>query len=225
MQLVVPSEVVLRHRDSEWAEGQAKVETEQLRKAKAVLFLDKVQHEQTLKELEPKLEEVQLEFANMAKKIEKAGAREVGDLKPGEEFAEVKKALRALKINDFACRIELVKVDIENSEIVFKRSIGDKESKTYWNRVIDGEDTLKFTAEMKELKVQWKALFDQIRDIEQKLLAARSALRDRANRMSDVEGAIALKNLTTEEQVEVKELYSQLATGLNAHKLLGEKKG
>jgi hypothetical protein len=221
--LVVPSEITLRHRSDDWTEGQVRAETEQLRKAKAVLFLDKVQHEKTIKELEPKLEDLQLELANVVKAIDKAAASEIGDLKPSEEFADVKKALKALKINNIACTIELVSVSIENAEIVFKRSIGDKE-RSYNRYVLDGEDTMKFTVEMKELKGQWKDVTEQIREVERKLLAARTALRDRANRMSDVEGAIALKNLNEDERVEVKELYTQLATGLNAHKLLDGKK-
>ena len=220
--LVVPSEVVLRHKESEYVEAQSKIETEQLRKAKAVLFLDKVQHEKTIKELEPRREEVTRAMAKADADLQHLGAQAVGDLKPGVEFADVKKALRALKIYAFACHIEFVGTNIENNEIEFRRSINDGEKSSY--RVIDGCDTLKFTPEMKERKAEWKALKLELQDIERKLMEARTALRDRANRMADVEGAIALKNLNDEERVEVKELYTQLATGLNAHKLLGDKK-
>jgi len=222
--LVVPSEITLRHRSDDWTEGQVRAETEQLRKAKAVLFLDKVQHEKTIKELEPKLEDLKLELAKVEKAINKAAELEIGDMKLNEEFADVKKALRVLKINKFVCAIELVSVNTEDAEIVFRRSVGDKES-TYRYNVLSGEDTMKFTFEMKELKGQWKELTNKIQEIERTLLEARTALRDRANRMSDVEGAIALKNLNEDERVEVKELYQQLATGLNAQKLLNEKKG
>lgn len=223
MNLVVPAEVVLRHRESEWNEEQVKVTSEQMRKARAVLFLDKVQHEKTLKELEPLRVQAEQNIARLQSELNQAGASLVGDLKPSEEFAEVKKALRALRIYDTVFQIRLVEVEIENGTVQFTRSLGLKES-SYRSDMISGSDRLKFTPEMKKLRTEWQDEVAKLKSIEQQLVEARTALRDRANRMSDVEGAIALKSLNAEEQVEVKELYTQLATGLNAQKLLGEKK-
>jgi hypothetical protein len=223
IELVLPSKMVLAHEGSEFVEAEQKAQSEQLKKAKAVLFLDKVAQEKLIKELEPKIKDAKEDVTEAKKVIEVLGQEVVDAIDVKSEFDAVKKALRALKITKCSFKVELEHVNIDTSRIHFKRVIVGKEgSSSYSTDELVGEDVLPFTADMKEARKAFLVRQAELDAMEKQYMDAQDALRNRANRMADVEGAMALKGLNEDDRADVKELYKQLATGLSATKLLGE---
>lgn len=222
VELVLPSKVVLAHEGSEFTEAEQQRQVEQLKKAKAVLFLDKVAQEKLIKELEPKIKDAKEDVAELKRKLELMGQEVVDEIDAKAEFAEVKKALRALKITKCSYKVELESVNIDSSRIHFKRIVTGREDDRggYYQDSLTGKDTLPFCEAMKGARKEYMVRKDELEVMEKQYMDAQDALRNRANRMADVEGAMALKGLNDADKADVKELYRQLATGLSATKLL-----
>ena len=219
--IALPEKLILQHEDPKASEAYAQ-EQAQAKKLRAVMMLDKAKQEEIIRATEPVLEEAQHKFSEVHKKLIKAGEKAVSDLKVSEEFADVKKALRALKINSIECSIEFGSVNLNGrGKIEFRRTVGKRSDSYYSNTTMSGEDYLPFTEEMTELLKEYRTLDKQVKDLTKQIADAQSKLRDRANRMSDAEGALALRSMSAEEMEEVKGIYEQLTTGVTAAGLLG----
>jgi hypothetical protein len=220
--LIVPSKVILQHEDPASQEAY-NAEQKQLRQARAVMLLDKVEQENIIKDAKPRLEDATAEVARLNEKINKAGAKAVSKLKLSEEFADVKKALRAIKINSLECSIAFGGVEYTGKgRILFSRTVGRKARRDYGSTaVMVGDDSMPLTEELQGLVAQLKEAEELRTQLLEAIMDAQTKLRDRANRMSDVEGAIALKNLDEAEAEEVKSVYANLQGGMSAAALLG----
>jgi len=222
-QALVPSEILIRHGNDPVTEESIAVEQKQLRTAKAVMFMDKVEQERIIEEAQPRLETAAKVIAAARIKLDKMAKTVVSKLKSSDEFADVRVALRAIKILGIKCGIEYKGMDMDAKKICFVRGIGDyNQYSSEWD--MQGEDSVKFTQEMlAEFKIM-NAAEKEKKSCEKAILEAQSTLRNRANRMSDVEGAIAIKSMGKAEQEDAKEVYSHLKGGLSVGKLLGSGK-
>jgi hypothetical protein len=215
---IVPTELVLRHQADHWSEDRAKTLASEEKIEKATYMLWKTELEVRIKKLEPQVRDKQAEHANIEKDILQTAKDVIADLKVSDEFEDVKKALRKLKISGVNCSISMGEVDIDLGIIHFIRSI-DGGSRGY-GASLSGADRMKFTAEMKDMRHQWQTLRDEIKELDAQLLEARHQLDERANAMADIQGRNAVKSLTTEEAERTKAIFEDMKQGTSGAKLL-----
>lgn len=221
LQVNMPTEMVLRHQTDPWTEAQAQQQASDSRVIRAACLLKKLANEQKIKELEPLIQAKAIELVELERQLNEGARTIIGDMKLSDVFGEVKKALKVLKIHSIVCSIDLQELDIEAGYISFTRKIG--EDKRGYGATMSGSDQVKFPQEMKDLRKQWLALRDDIKELEAELMKAKVALQDRANTQADAEGLVALQNLNQDEAEKTKQVFERMGHNTTVAGLLGGK--
>jgi hypothetical protein len=217
--VTLPNEIILRQGpDKETAELQ-KQDRSRAELARAVVFIDKTEGEKFLLEARPQHDKLTAKLAKQLEKLQQMGRRVVATHSPAAA-EEVKAALKNIGFigpkveTDFNC------LDPENQEIRVEYKVSIKESTSNYRNSLETASTLTYTDDMIEFQQTMNTLRDEIAALEAKIIEAEYRIRDRANRLADAEGMLAIKHMSDDDKQTVKTLYEQMRSGVSTAKLL-----
>jgi hypothetical protein len=226
-QEVSPTDVVvLKHGVEDSVQADMKKEQAELKKVRGVMFLDKLNCEKILAEEKPKLAKAEADRKKYMAMLNKEGQAAINKLKFTADVKALRDLLGKFGVKFVKHSIEFVGVDAKKQVVHYQHKVRQKNPKDrYGDRTLEGAKELPFAAAMKDTAAKLKAAEDEVKRSQQAMTDAQAKLRDRANRMADVEGAMALRAMGAEEQAEVKKLYGDLQGGLSVKQLMaGTKK-
>jgi len=176
-----------------------------------MMFIDKIEKEKVKKEQTPVYEKATKQMELLLKKINSKAVKLVNDMKDDEIFTSVKIAMSALGI-EVRCGVNFCKVDMDernSNTIVYTRSVTRRGQDRYDYTWSTDERELGFNEELKELQAKYWEQYDIAEEAKDKIIAAETALRDRANRMADAQGLVALNNMTDADRALALRMHQQ----------------
>lgn len=210
VQLVAPSEVLMKNDPGPYNQKVAEKVQRETQLVSGLMFVDKVEKEKIVKDQTPIYEKAMKQLELIKAKITVQGKKAVSALKNDELFIAAKSALSDIGF-EVKYSLQFCHVDMEernSNRIVYKRKLekisGESSYRDTWK---SDEIELDFTDAMKTLQTKFWEQYDIAETAKDKIIKAETALRDRANRMADAQGLVALKNMSQEDLALVKEIH------------------
>jgi hypothetical protein len=211
VQVIMPAAVTVNNDPGPYnQELQKKVQREQ-QLVSGAMFIDKVAKEKVKKEQTPIYEKACKQMELLQKKLTAKAKKMVSALKNDQSFQAVKDALSEIGI-EVKCSLEFVSVDMQertSNAVLYKRVVEKISDAERYSDEWKSEDIeLDFTDEMKELQTKFWEQYDIASEAKAKIVAAEAMLKDRANRMADIQGLVALKNMSDDDKALAAEIQS-----------------
>lgn len=223
-EVVLPQNVTLTQDLGPYMQGQQEKERKLERQVKGVMFLDKLEQDRILKDETPKYEKAIKQAEVISKKVVAAAKRAVADLKKDDRAVELKAAMKEFGIAvTVTPEFKSVDLEVEGVNSINYSWLIRETGERYGGMESDSLE-LEIPEKMAELlKKYWDARKEAKR-AKDAIIAAQEKLNDRANRMADAEGALAIRGMGEDEREEMKSVYEDVKNGIDAGKLIGSGK-
>lgn len=226
VQLVTPSEVLMKNDPGPFNQKIAEKVQRETQLVSGLMFVDKIEKEKIVKDQTPIYEKAIKQMELLKAKILIQGKKAVGVLKNDELFVAAKSALSDIGF-EVKYSLQFVRLDMDernSNSIVYTRKLEKLRSdSSYRDSWESDEIQLDFTDAMKTLQAKFWEQYDLADNAKDAIIKAETALRDRANRMSDAQGLVALQNMSAEDLEQVAAMHAA-RENVSVPKLLAGKK-
>ena len=206
--LVIPPTVTLEHKDTFSAEAYT-AEQKKLGMVKVLMLKDKRVQEEVIRTQAPAAKELELKLAALQSKLIAEAKRTASKLDKRTRLKELRRAFKLVGIA--ASNVKLIASYSEikeikcNTYINISWEISTGESR--YDNKISSIESVPASKVFKKIRDDIAAITAEKAKVDQILMDAHAKLRDRGNRMADLDALVSSKNFSEEELKAIEKLY------------------